>query len=198
MKMTNLLNTVARILKAAVGRVQIPLILMMCLGVWLSYMAGYYLSGSIHSASRWMGATLACTSTIVVLQKTAYRDSLKMGVTRVFGTFIGGAVAYAYLVMFPFTVVGMLVSVFVLELLFMLLNIYNNGHIATVTLIIIMLVSQNSPDLNPATNCLLRIFESAVGAGIGVGLLWVNDFWRGVVYSLRSSSNGRDGHRQNE
>ena len=164
-------------IKRAFGRVQLPLITIMCIGIWLSYLAGYYLSGSIHSASRWMGATLACTSTVVVLQKTAYRDSLKMGATRVFGTFIGAAVAYAYLLFFHFTVFGMLAAVFVLEMLFMLLNIYNNGHIATVTLLIIMLVSQRSPDISPETNCLLRFFESAVGAGIGVGLLWVTEQW---------------------
>ena len=165
------------IFKKAAGRVQLPVILIMCTGIWLAYMAGYYLSGTIHAASRWMGATLACTSAVVVLQKTAYRDSLKMGATRVFGTFIGAAVAYVYLLFFHFTVFGMLASIFVLEMLFMLLNIYNNGHIATVTLIIIMLVSQRSPDISPETNCLLRFFESAVGAAIGVGLLWVTEQW---------------------
>ena len=183
--------------RAAVNRIQISVIVIMCTGIWLAYLAGYYISGSIHSASRWMGATLACTSAVVVLQKTAYRDSLKMGVTRVLGTFIGAAVAYVYLRFFPFTTFGMLVSVFILELLFMLLNIYNNGHIATMTLIIIMLVSQSSPDINPATNCLLRFFESAVGAGIGIGLLKVIELWKGVFYSRDTSSNGRDGRRQN-
>lgn len=167
----------ADIFRKAFARVQIPVILIMCLGIWLAYLAGYCISGSIHSASRWMGATLACTSAVVVLQKTAYRDSLKMGATRVLGTFIGAAVAYIYLLFFHFTVFGMLASIFVLELLFMLLNIYNNGHIATVTLIIILLVSQRSPDISPETNCMLRFFESAVGAGIGVGLLWVIEQW---------------------
>lgn len=164
-------------LKAALRRVQLPLIVLICIGIWLAYLAGYYISGSIHSASRWMGATLACTSVVVVLQKTAYRDSLRMGATRVLGTIIGATVAYVYFLFFHFTVIGMLVSVFVLELLFMLVNIYNNGHIATVTLIIIMLVSQRSPDISPETNCLLRSFESAVGAAIGVGLLWVTEQW---------------------
>lgn len=171
-------------IKRAIGRVQLPVILIMCIGIWLAYLTGYYLSGTIHAASRWMGATLACTSAVVVLQKTAYRDSLRMGATRVFGTFVGAAVAYVYLLFFRFTVFGMLVSVFVLEVLFMLMNIYNNGHIATVTLIIIMLVSQRSPDISPETNCLLRFFESAVGAGIGVGLLWVIEQWNRLKAKL--------------
>lgn len=56
-------------------------------------------------------------------------------------------------------------------------------------LIIIMLVSQSSPDLNPATNCMLRFFESAVGAAIGVSLLWVIEQWNrlrsGFKYGFR-------------
>lgn len=171
-------------LKKAAGRVQLPLILLMCLGIWLAYLAGYHISGSIHSASRMMGAALACTSVVVVLQKTAYRDSLRIGATRVLGTIIGATVAYVYFLFFHFTVIGMLISIFVLELLFMLLNIYNNGHIATVTLIIIMLVSQRSPDISPETNCLLRSFESAAGAAIGVGLLWVAEQWNRLKAKL--------------
>ena len=80
----------------------------------------------------------------------------------------------------------MLASVFILELLFMLLGIYNNGHIATVTLIIIMLVSQSSPDLNPATNCMLRFFESAIGAAVGVSLLWVIEQWNRLRSGFKS------------
>lgn len=189
--MTNILPKLNNAIRQAIGRVQIPLVIIMCTGIWLAYMAGFQLSGSIHAASRWMGATLACTSAIVVLQKTAYRDSLRMGITRVLGTFIGAAVAYVYLRFFDFTVFGMLVSVFVLEMLFMLLGIYNNGHIATVTLIIIMLVSQQSPDIDPATNCILRFFESAVGAFIGVALLWVTEQWNRLKSKLKAKFFGK-------
>ena len=60
------------------------------------------------------------------------------------GTFLGALVAYIYLKMWPFSIVGMLASVFVLEMLCMLVGIYRNGRIATITLLIILLVSQNS------------------------------------------------------
>lgn len=164
----------------AFGRVQIFVLIIMCAGILLAYLAGMYLSGSIHAPSRWMGALLACSSVVAILQKRAYKDSLKLGITRVAGTFTGALVAYLYLLFFHFTVEGMLISVFILEMLFMLFNIYNNSHIATITLLTILLVSQQSPDVNPAMNCLLRFTEAAVGVGSGVALMWVIEKWNKV------------------
>lgn len=120
-----------------------------------------------------MGAMLACTSVVVVLQTTSYRESLHAGWVRILGTFVGALIAYIYLINWPFTIIGMLASVFVLEMICMLLNIYNDGRISTITLIIILLISQMTPDVNPLLNCGLRFFESAVGVMVGVGLVWV-------------------------
>ena len=72
----------------------------------------------------------------------------------------------------------MLASVFVLEMLCMLVGIYRNGRIATITLLIILLVSQMTPHVSPAVNCLLRFTESVVGVGVGVVLLWVLERWK--------------------
>ncbi len=166
-------------LNAAVSRIQFFVLVVWCIGILLAYLVGMYVSGSIHSASRWMGAMLACSSVVVVLQKTGYRESLQFGLIRVFGTFCGALLAYLYLSLLPFSVVGMLLTVFLLEMLFMLLNIYNTGHIATITLLIIMLVSQMSPGVDPATNCMLRFVESAAGVAVGVALLWVIERWNG-------------------
>lgn len=99
----------------------------------LAYLTGVYITGSLHEASRWMGAMLACTSLVVVLQSHNYKDSLRAGWTRVLGTFLGALVAYIYLKIWPFSIVGMLASVFVLEMLCMLVGIYQNNRIATIT-----------------------------------------------------------------
>lgn len=165
-------------LNAAVGRIQPFVLFVTCFGVLCAYLVGMYVTGTMHSASRWMGAMLACTSVIVVLQKSGYRESLSVGWMRVFGTFLGAFIAYIYLKLLPFTVVGMLGTVFVLEMFMMVLNIYSTGYIATMTLLIIMLVSQMTPDVDPLTNCMLRFFESAAGVGVGVAILWVIDRWR--------------------
>ncbi len=171
------LQTLRGRINASISRIQFFVLLVWCLGILLAYLVGIYVSGSIHSASRWMGAMLACSSVVVVLQKSGYKESLQVGLIRVFGTFCGALIAYLYLRLLPFTVVGMLVTVFLLEMLFMALNIYNNGHIATLTLLIIMLVSQMHPEVDPGTNCMLRFTESAAGVVVGVALLWVIEKW---------------------
>lgn len=180
-------------MNAAIARVQPFVLIVMCVGILLAYLVGMYVTGPMHSASRWMGAMLACTSVVVVLQRPGYKDSLSFGWTRVLGTFIGALVAYLYLAFLPFTVAGMLMTVFVLEMLFMLLNIYNNGHIATVTLLIIMLVSQMNPDVDPAMNCFLRFFESAVGVCVGIGILWATEQWNKLRSKLLHMGANKDG-----
>ncbi len=180
-------------MNAAIARVQPFVLIVMCVGILLAYLVGMYVTGPMHSASRWMGAMLACTSVVVVLQRPGYKESLSFGWTRVLGTFIGALVAYLYLAFLPFTVAGMLMTVFVLEMLFMLLNIYNNGHIATVTLLIIMLVSQMNPDVSPLMNCFLRFFESAVGVCVGIGILWATEEWNKLRSKLLHMGANRDG-----
>lgn len=149
-----------------------------CIGVWLAYLTGTYLTGAFHSASHWMGAILACTSVVVVLQKPGFKQSLPVGWMRVLGTAIGALIAFAYLSLWRFSVVGMLGAVFLLEIISMLLGIYVNGHIATISLIVILLVSQENPRLPPAINCLLRFLESVVGVGIGLGVMWISEWWQ--------------------
>lgn len=148
-----------------------------CIGIWAAYLLGMHVTGSFHESSRWMGAMLACTSVVAVLQKGTYRDSLAAGLARVGGTFAGAAVAYIYLQFRPFSVGGMLGMVAVLETLLMAAGMYANGQMAVVTLLIIMLVSKQSPDVDPAVNALLRFFEAAVGSGVGIGLLWCIERW---------------------
>lgn len=180
---------------AAISRIQFFVLLVWCFGILLAYLVGIYVSGSIHAASRWMGAMLACSSVVVVLQKSGYKESLQVGLIRVFGTFCGALIAYLYLLLLPFSLVGMLVTVFLLEMLFMALNIYNNGHIATITLLIIMLVSQMHPEVDPGTNCMLRFVESAAGVVVGVVLLWVIEHWNRYRQRLMRRGARSDGGR---
>lgn len=149
-----------------------------CVGVLLAYLVGTYVTGPFHAASHWMGAMLACTSVVVVLQKPGLKQSLPVGWMRVLGTFIGALIAFCYLSIWHFSVAGMLLTIFLLEIVSMLLGIYVNGHIATITLIVILLISQENPRLPPAINCLLRFLESVVGVGIGLGVMWVSEWWQ--------------------
>lgn len=161
----------------AFERVHPFVLIVSCVGILIAYLVGIYATGSFHKASRWMGALLACTSVVMVLQAETFRNSLRPAWMRMLGTFIGVVIGYVYLRLFHFSVVGMLLSVFLLEMFCMMLDIYSKSRIATITLIIILLVSQMEPNVDPLTNCLLRFFESGVGVGVGLLLLWVIDVW---------------------
>ena len=184
---------IGRAINSAVSRIHPFVLLVSCLGIWLGYMTGMYVTGSFHSASRWLGAMLSCTSLITVLQMPNYRASIAPSALRLLGTFLGALIAYVYLRLLPFSVVGMLLSVFVLEVLCMILNIYNKSRIATITLIMIMLVSQMEPESNPLVNCLLRFFESAVGVGVGLLLHLSIEKWNNLRQRLSSLGQSSDG-----
>ena len=177
----------------AVTRIHPFVLFVSCVGIALAYYVGIYATGQIHAASRWMGAMLSCTSLITVLQMPSYKESIRPSLMRVLGTFLGAVIAYIYLRMLPFSVMGMLLTVFLLEALCMILNIFKEGRIATITLVIIMLVSQMSPDADPATNCALRFFESAVGVGVGIGLRWTIEKWQQLRQRLLHMGQGNEG-----
>ena len=184
---------IGRVINSAVSRINPFVLLVSCLGIWLGYMTGMYVTGSFHSASRWLGAMLSCTSLITVLQMPNYRASIAPSALRLLGTFLGALIAYVYLRLLPFSVVGMLLSVFVLEVLCMILNIYNKSRIATITLIMIMLVSQMEPESDPLVNCLLRFFESAVGVGVGLLLHLSIEKWNNLRQRFSSLGQSADG-----
>ena len=67
----------------------------------------------------------------------------------------------------------MIIAVFILELICMLLNVPDNGKMASITLTVILIISDEYPDLPPWENGLLRFSEAAVGAGIGIFMVWI-------------------------
>ncbi len=171
------MKNIGNILREAWGRLEPFTLVVSAVGIALAYLVGVYVTGPLHAESKWMGAMLACTSVVGIVQKPNYRESLKTGWVRVFGTFLGAVIAYIYLVSFTFSVVGMLIAVAVLMSICMLLNIYNNAYMATLTLLIIILISQMTPGISPERNCMLRFAEAAIGVGVGIGLLWAIDRW---------------------
>lgn len=140
--------------------------------VLLSYLVGFYLTGSFHDESRYFGAMLAAIASVVALQADL-KSSIKQGWLRVFGTFIGAVIATVYLLIFPFSVAGLIATIFLLEIVCMILSIPDNGKMATIALIVIMLISQKNPDIPPIVNSSLRFIETTVGAAIGIGMAWL-------------------------
>lgn len=144
-----------------------------CIAVMLAYFFGSYVTGRFHEESGFIGAILACTSAIVVLQGNDLKDSLRNGWLRVAGTFIGALIAWIYLLFYSFSIPGLLIAVFIEEMICMLLKVPDNGKMATITLTVILIIAQEYPNLPPWENGLLRFSESAVGAGIGIFMMWI-------------------------
>lgn len=155
-----------------VHKVDLTMAVAKSLAVLMSYLVGYYLTGSFHDESRYFGAMLAAIASVVALQADI-KTSIKQGWLRVLGTFIGAVIATVYLLIFPFSVAGLIATVFVLEIVCMILSIPDNGKMATIALIVIMLISQKNPDIPPIVNSSLRFLETAVGVGIGIAMAWL-------------------------
>lgn len=157
----------------ALRRVHPYFTLVECLGILVAYLVGVRVSGRIDAVSALAGSILACTSCIVVMQQGGVRDSLREGGLRLLGTLIGAGIGCAYLLFFHFSVWGLLATIFMQEVVCMLLAIPNNGKMATISLVVVMLVGHFTPELSPVLNGLLRFSEAAVGASVGIVGVWL-------------------------
>ncbi len=163
--------------KEILRRVQPLDVIAKAVAVILAYLLGYAITSHFHAASSLTGAMLACVSAIVVQQQPDIKHAIQQGWLRVLGTFIGAVVAYVYLVNFRFSAVGMVVAVVLEEVICMLFKVPDNGKMATITLVIVLIVSEESPDLTPLANGLLRFSEATVGAVVGVAAAWLVDLY---------------------
>ena len=159
-------------LHKALKRISISQIALHCIAIVIAYAIGAHLTGRFH-ASSYMGAMLACTSTIVVIQSENVRESIHKGWLRVLGTLIGAVIATTYLQLFSFSLHGLAISFCILEALCMMLKVPDGGTVAAMTLIIISVISQEIPDLPPLKNGVLRFVEGTIGVFIGIAELWI-------------------------
>ena len=93
---------------------------------------------------------------------------------RVLGTLIGAMLSGFYLYLFPFSPVGMAVSVGLTVLLCQMVEVPDHGRLAAITVALVMVISSGNPELSPFANAALRFIESVIGAGTAVlaVLLW--------------------------
>ena len=138
-----------------------------------AYLAGAFFTSSFHGRSSSIGGLWCLISGIVVLQATS-RDAWQSAVLRVLGTLIGATIGGFYLHFFPFSPIGMAVSVGLTVLLCQALDVPDHGRLAAITVALIIVISSGNPDLSPFANAALRFSESVIGAGIAVlaVLLW--------------------------
>lgn len=172
-------------LRTIIKRISLFQITLRCVVILVAYVVGAHVTGRFH-ASSYMGAMLACTSAIVVMQAEDVRESIHKGWLRVVGTLIGAVIATTYLQLYPFSLHGLAISFCILELICMALNVPDGGTVAAMTLVIISVISQEIPDLPPLTNGVLRFVEGTVGVFIGIGELWITE----QIQALHSNKKG--------
>lgn len=176
----SLINTIMKNIKSiidalcirAIKRIKLGFITAKTLAVFASFIAGGALSALFHNPSAYLGAMLSAISTIVVLQQEDLSKSINQGWLRVLGSFIGALIAFIYLSFFPFTLIGMTITIFFLGIICMILSVPDNGKMATVVLIWVLIRSVDS-DQSPLLNGFLRFSESAIGVGIGLVTAWI-------------------------
>lgn len=146
--------------------------------VLIAFIAGGTITSHFHEATASTGAMLAAISGVVVLLGHA-RDAVHQGWWRVLGTLPGVLpgvlLAFAYLSFLPYSMAGMVSMVVALITLFMMLSIPDNGKIATVTLIFMVVAAKNNPDVPAWTNGLLQFTEATVGVLTGIAVAWLSE-----------------------
>ncbi|MGL5682209.1 MAG: FUSC family protein [Marinifilaceae bacterium] len=168
-----MIKTILHHIAIIVGRVNMIDALLKSIGVLLAFLLGGLFTHLHHGFVTYIGSLLACTSCIVVLDQKTMEDSFKKGWLRVVGTFIGALIAYIYLLIYPYSLLGMILGVLLLDIICMMIQIPDNGKMATITLIAVLLISKYSPSMSPLLNGTLRFAESTVGVAIGLGIMWI-------------------------
>lgn len=153
-------------------RIDWSLAIAKAVAVLLAFYLGTIVTRIWHEESMWLGAMLACVSSIVVLQSD-FKVSIKQAWLRILGIFIGAVFGSLYSMFFPFSVIGMVILVFWLELFCMVINVPEGGKMAAVTLVTILLATKLTSHMPPLVNGTFRFIESTIGASIGIIGTWI-------------------------
>ena len=107
---------------------------MKSVGILAAFLLGGLFTDIHQGFASYIGSLLACTSCVVVLDQKSIQDSYKNGWLRIVGTFMGALIAYLYLLIFPYSLIGMIIGVIILDIICMMIQIPDNGKMATITL----------------------------------------------------------------
>lgn len=139
---------------------------------FVAFVVGTLFTGLFHGPSSAIGGLWSVISGLVVLQSTR-SETLSSASLRVLGSLIGAIVGGAYLLVLPFSAVGMAVCIGFTVLLCRLLGVPDHARLAGITVSVVMVVSSISPTLSPLWNAFLRFVESGIGAATAVAAAYL-------------------------
>lgn len=138
----------------------------------LAFMLGQRFTQLFHHGSAMIGGLWAGISAVVVLQGTLH-DTRKAALLRVAGSLVGALVCAIYLSLVPFSISGVALCVGLTILLCYVCDIFHYARLACATVLVIAVVSQESPDVSPFLNAFLRFMEATIGVVVTVGTVYV-------------------------
>lgn len=138
-----------------------------------SYVCGCYSTGFFHTASAGTGGLWAVMSGNVVLQATR-RQTWSSAWLQLLGTFVGSVVSAAYLMVLPYSELGMAACIFATVLICHASRIPEHARLAALAVGVVMVVSSLHPTLHPIVNSVLRFSEACIGTAMAalVVLIW--------------------------
>ena len=119
-----------------------------------------------------IGALWAMISAIIVTQETR-SATISMGGLRVMGSFIGAVFSAVYLILFPFSIVGMGVLIGIVVLTCVLIGMPGYLRLAALTAGIVLVISAQNPDIPPLVNAAHRFLEVIIGSSVAIAAAWV-------------------------
>jgi len=140
----------------------------------------YWIMAEIHTrfglgaSSQVVGSLWAIVATIYVFRDTR-ANSLSASIGRIIATVVSFALCFAYLVLFPFTPVGLVAVLAIGTLVMMALGRREEIGLTAVTTAVVMLVAAVDA---PAAwqQPLLRLMDTLIGIAVGVTCKWIASF----------------------
>jgi uncharacterized membrane protein YgaE (UPF0421/DUF939 family) len=132
------------------------------------------LSRFVDGPSDFLGGMWAVVATVFVFRQTRLQ-SLSAGVARFIATCVSFALCFLYLLLFPFTSVGMAVLIAIGTMVMALLGRRDDIVTVGITTAVVMVVAAMSPS-EAWQQPLLRLVDTVVGIGVGVTCKWAGSF----------------------
>jgi uncharacterized membrane protein YccC len=142
------------------------------------------LASIVDKDSGLLGGMWAAVATLFVF-RASRGDSLSAGASRLLATSVSFALCLAYLWFFPFTVPGLAALIGIGTLAMMLLGRQEDIVTTGITTVVVMVVAAISPT-DAWQQPVLRMVDTIVGVGIGVGGKWAASYLYSRVVGKRS------------
>src|SRR5271168_2820637 len=121
-----------------------------------------------------LGGMWAVVATIFVY-RTSHQKSTRAAVARTVATLVSFAACFAYLLFFPFHVVGMAALIGIIAIFLALVRRSEDIVTAAITTAVVLVIAGISPE-NAWQQPILRLFDTVVGIAVGVGCKWAASY----------------------